>query len=200
MDPLEWRSVLAGFGGPAVESELDLERFRPYLNLMARLGLAPLIQAKIAPSDVVQNTIIEAHRNLDRFRGRAVEQQLALLRKMLASNLAKAGRDLRRQKRDVEREQSLEASIERSSKGLLSVLPAPQSSPSDRAMKNEALCRVADALERLPEAQREAVLLHYADGLTTREIAERMERTKGSVAGLLMRGLERMRESIGNSF
>lgn len=182
-----------------MDSELDLERFRPYLNLLARLGLGRAIQAKVAPSDVVQNTLLEAHRKPDRFEGRVVEQQLALLRKMLANNLAKAGRDLRRQKRDVEREQSLEASIDRSSKGLLAVLPAPQSSPSDRAMKNEAIRRVAEALERLPEAQREVVLLHYVDGLTTREIAQRMERTSGSVAGLLMRGLERMRELVVGS-
>lgn len=70
----------------------DLEQFRPYLNLMARISLGRKLQAKVAPSDVVQETLLEAHGNLDRFRGGGVAQQVAWLRKLLASNLAKVGR------------------------------------------------------------------------------------------------------------
>ncbi len=181
-------------------AELDLERFRPYLTLLARLSLGGAIRAKVSASDIVQNTLIEAHRNPGKFAGRVVEQQLALLRKMLASNASKAGRDLRRQKRDIDREQSLDAMLRESSRRLLGSLAADQSSPSERAMKNEAILLVADALESLPEAQREAVLLHYVDGLSTREIGERLNRTAGSVAGQLMRGLERLRELVGEAY
>ncbi len=183
-----------------MDGELDIERFRPYLNLLARLSIGQAIRSKISSSDIVQDTLIEAHRDPTRFEGRAVEEQLALLRKILANNAAKAGRDLRRQKRDVEREQPLDAAVDRSSRRLLAVLAADQSSPSERAMKNEAILLIARALETLPEAQREAVLLHYVDGLTIREIAERMDRTAGSVAGHLMRGLERLRTEIGDAY
>ena len=67
-------------------------------------------------------------------------------------------------KRDVDRERSLDAALEASSARLEAYLAADQSTPAQRASRNEELRRLAAALERLPEAQRQAVELHCLRG------------------------------------
>jgi RNA polymerase sigma-70 factor (ECF subfamily) len=75
-------------------------------------------------------------------------------------------------------------------------LASEQSSPSERAEKNEQLLRLAEALEQLPEAQREAVVLHHLRGLSLAELASHLGRSEGAAAGLLHRGIKRLRELL----
>jgi RNA polymerase sigma-70 factor (ECF subfamily) len=101
---------------------------------------------------------------------------------------------LRREKRDAHREQSLEETVAQSSLRLEEMLAAAQSSPSQRAVRNEDLRRLADALVHLPEVQREAIVLHHLQGCSLTETARRLDRTDAAVAGLLHRGLKKLRE------
>ena len=150
-------------------------------------------QNKVEASDVVQHTLLEAHAKRQQFSGDA-DGFAAWLRKALANNIADALRQARRQKRDVSRERSLEAAVEQPSARLGACLAAAQSSPSQQAVRSEDLLRLSDALLALPEAQREAVMLHHLQGWTLGEVAEHLSRTDAAVAGLLHRGLRRLRE------
>src|SRR5262249_61981736 len=85
---------------PEVE---ELERFRAYLPLLARARLDPRLQAKLDPSDIVQQTLLEALQALKGFQRRSREEMACWLRQILARNLANALRDFRRDKRDVAR-------------------------------------------------------------------------------------------------
>jgi RNA polymerase sigma-70 factor (ECF subfamily) len=173
-----------------------LEQFRDYLGLLARSQLRPLLRGKVDGSDVVQQTLLEAHRHADQFRGTTSGEQAAWLRQILARQLANLARDHQRNRRDVRRECSLEQAVEQSSARLEAWLAAEQSSPSERAERNEQIARLAVALGELPEAQREAVEMRYLQGLSLDEIAAEMERSAGAVAGLLHRGLEGLRERM----
>lgn len=148
---------------------------------------------KVEASDVVQHTLLEAHAKQRQFDGDA-DGFAAWLRKALANNIRDALRKARRQKRDVTRERSLEAAIEESSARLGACLAAAPSSPSRQAVRNEDLLRLSDALLGLPDAQREAVVLHHLQGWTLSEVAAQLERTDAAVAGLLHRGLRGLRE------
>ena len=150
---------------PAVES------FRAYLLLLARMQLGDRLRGKLDASDVVQQTLLDAHRQRQQFRGHSAAEMAAWLRRMLACNLADAERALHRDRRNVARERSLEASLEESSGCLEAWLAAEQSSPSQQAVRGEELARLADALASLPEAQRDALVSHYWQGRTLAEVA-----------------------------
>src|SRR5262249_33848938 len=102
-------------------------------------------------------------------------------------------RALGRAKRDVTRQQSLEAALEGSSSRLQSWLAAEQSSPSQQAQRNEQGVRLAQALAGLPEPQREALVLRHLEGWSLADIAGRMGRSPAAVVGLLQRGLKKLR-------
>jgi RNA polymerase sigma-70 factor (ECF subfamily) len=63
-------------------------------------------------------------------------------------------------------------------------------------MRSERLLRLAEALEALPEAQREAVELHHWQGWSVAEIARQLDRSTRAVAGLLQRGLQKLRHHL----
>jgi RNA polymerase sigma-70 factor, ECF subfamily len=170
-----------------------LEEFRTYLLLLARLHLDPRLKGKVDVSGVVQQTLWEGHQALVRSPLAADAQLAPLLRRLLANNLADEVRKCYADKRDVGRERSLDAGLEESSARLEAFLALDQSSPEQRAGRNEELIRLAESLEQLPEAQRQAVDLHYLRGWRLEEIANHLGRGKSAVAGLLHRGLDKLR-------
>lgn len=181
------------------QSGSDLEQFRSYLNLLARLQLDPQPGARLEASDLVQQTLLKAHRQWDQFRGESDGELAAWLKQILGCQLADALRAVHRQKRDISRELSLEQTMEQSPSRLESCLQAEQSSPSSRAERNEQLARMAAVLDELCSDQREAIVLHHLQGLSLAETAQRLDRTTASVAGLLRRGLRRLRERLAES-
>jgi RNA polymerase sigma-70 factor (ECF subfamily) len=175
-----------------------LERFRAYLHLLARLQLDARLRAKVDLSGVVQQTLWEGHRVLMQDPPADDAPLAALLRRLLANNLADEVRKAHADKRDVGREQSLDVALAASSARLEAFLAADHSSPEQRAGRNEELLRLAAALERLPEAQRQAVEMHYLQGWRLEEIAKHLGRGKSAVAGLLHRGLDKLREFLAS--
>jgi RNA polymerase sigma-70 factor (ECF subfamily) len=171
----------------------SLEDFRSYLLLLARMQLDPGPRNRVDASDVVQQTLMEAHAKADQFEGDD-SALAAWLRQALVNNLRDAWRALRRGRRDIRREQALPEAVEQSSARLGVILAAPISSPSQRAVRSEELLRLADALTQLPEAQREAIVLHHLQGCSLAETARSLGKTDAAVAGLLHRGLRRLRE------
>jgi RNA polymerase sigma-70 factor (ECF subfamily) len=120
--------------GPAVE------QFRDYLLMLARMQLGPASRIKVEASDMVQQTLLEAHRKRGQFRGGSEAEMAGWLRQLLAFNLADAARAAGRAKRDVTRERSLEAALEASSARLGAMLAADQSTPSWAAAGTRTPC------------------------------------------------------------
>jgi RNA polymerase sigma-70 factor (ECF subfamily) len=179
-----------------VADPAPLEGYRHYLHLLARLQMSPRLRARIDASDIVQQTLLEAHQARKGFRGRTGAECAAWLRRILARNIANAARDLGRIKRDVDHERSLEAALGESSMRLEALLASDRPSPSQHASQNERLARLAEAIAELPTAQREAIMSHYLQGLTLAQIAKQMERTTSAVMGLLHRGLVQLRTKL----
>jgi RNA polymerase sigma-70 factor (ECF subfamily) len=90
----------------------------------------------------------------------------------------------------VRRECSLEADIDASFSRTHEWLAAVQSSPSQKMSRQEDVLRLAEVIAKLPEAQREAVVLHHLQGLSLSEVAHQIGKTEAAIAGLLFRGLK----------
>lgn len=175
---------------------MDLDHFRSYLMLLARIRLHRKFQAKVDASDIVQQTMLEAHEAIQSFRGENVAAQAAWLRQILARNLANAVRDLSRDKRDVSRERSIHAELDESASRLEGWLADDQSSPSQKAAKHERALRLAEALTNLPDQQREAVIMRHFHGTSLADIANELNTTTAAVTGLLHRGLKNLRKAL----
>ncbi|MDA1252543.1 MAG: sigma-70 family RNA polymerase sigma factor [Planctomycetota bacterium] len=178
------------------ESRPRLEDFQQFLTLLARAHLGPQLQSRVDVSDIVQQTLLEAHRKLDQFRGSTEAEMAAWLRKMLSFNVQDLLRAQGRQKRNVAREQSLDASLDETCSRLEAWIEAVQTSPSGRVSRDEQIVRLAWAMEQLPETQRMAVELHHLHGLSLAETAGQLDCTTPAIAGLLRRGLSRLRELL----
>jgi RNA polymerase sigma-70 factor, ECF subfamily len=193
---LAWMTALSWEGEldqPMGSNRANPEQFRAYLRLLAEVHLGPRPSPGLDASDLVQQTLLDAHRGRDRFRGSTESELAAWLRRLLACNVADAHRARARLKRDVGRERSLEAALEASSERIAGFLADGGTSPDRRAERHEAALRLADALALLPEANRRALVLRHFQGLAVAEIAEDLGRTPAAVAGLLKRGLAQLR-------
>jgi RNA polymerase sigma-70 factor (ECF subfamily) len=178
------------------ESARPVEEYRDYLHLLARLQLDPRLRGKLDPSDVVQQTLVKAHQNREQFRGQTGGEQAAWLRRILANTLIDAAR---KYQRELSLEHGLDRALDESSARLDAWLAAEQSSPSEVASRQEQLLRLAGALARLPDDQRLAVEWHHLRDGSVAEIAAHLGRTEAAVAGLLRRGLQKLRELLQNS-
>jgi RNA polymerase sigma-70 factor (ECF subfamily) len=175
-----------------------LERYRHYLELLARLHLQPRFRSKLGASDIVQQALLKAVQSLGQYRGQTDVELTAWLRRILTNTLVDAVRGLEGAKRQVGLECSLEAALAQSSARLESLLQTRPTSPSEELARHHQLVELSAALARLPEDQRQALELHYLQGCTVAVVAEQMGRTERSVAGLIRRGLQKLRELLAD--
>jgi RNA polymerase sigma-70 factor (ECF subfamily) len=163
-----------------------LELYRGYLQGRAGALIGLNLRGVVNPSDLVQQTFLEACRDFGRFEGTTEAQWRAWLRRILAHNLATlVERQVKARKRDVRRQGSL---------GGTGADPvSPLSSPSAQAQRHEASAVLANQLSRLPAASREVLRLRNLEGLSFEEVARRMGRTPGAVRVLWVRALDRLR-------
>jgi RNA polymerase sigma-70 factor (ECF subfamily) len=173
-----------------------LYQFRDYLRILASQQVAIRLQGKVDLSGVVQETLWEAHLELEKGAQVLSGQQLPWLRRIMSNNLADAVRRAQADKRDAGREVSLHQAVEQSSMRLEAWL-AHDMPPSRDAEKEEHLLQLVAAITKLPDAQREALMLHYWTGWTLAQISEHLGRSRDAVAGLIKRGLRQLREEMG---
>jgi RNA polymerase sigma-70 factor (ECF subfamily) len=178
------------------EVQAELERFRNYLRFLADNKLDRRLRRRIDASDIVQDTMLRAYAAWNTFRGNDADQRLAWLRQILMRSILHALRDARCAKRDVAREQRLDGILDESSRQIEEWLAADQTSPSEAAQQAEELLKVAEAVYQLPAAERVAVIGYYWQRGTLADISEELGRSVPAVAGLVHRGLRRLRDQL----
>jgi RNA polymerase sigma-70 factor (ECF subfamily) len=173
----------------AHDPSAELARFQDNLKQMAQEEVDRRLWDRIDLSGVVQQTLLDAWQAGERFHGLNEQAKPAWLRTVLVNNLTDRIRKLRAQIRDMERERSLDEAMDASSARLAAWMAADQSSPSQKAIRNEESERLYAALAQLSEDRRKAVELHLK-GRTLAEMAREMGKTEDAVAQLVHRGIK----------
>ncbi len=177
-----------------------LEVYRHYLRILATTQIDRRLCARVSPSDIVQETLLEAHRDFVSFRGTTEREFIAWLRQILVNNLARTvERHLIAGKRDVRREVSMDGTrtaLERSSARLRSLLIDSGQSPSAAAQRREHAVILADVLAELAEDYREVIVLRNLESLSFNDVAERLGRTSGATRMLWLRAIEQLRNKL----
>jgi len=177
-----------------------LHVYRNYLKLLVVSQLEQKLAARVSPSDVVQETFLEANRDFTRFRGTSSAEFCAWLRSILVHNLHRVvEQHVLTEKRDVRREVSLEAlasNLEQSTARLDSILPDPGSSPSGTAQRQELEIELADQLAELPSDYRDVIVLRHIEAMPFEQVGQRLGRSTGAARMLWLRAIELLRERM----
>ena len=171
-----------------------LERQRNYLLLLAQFQLPHQLRSRFDPDDAVSQSVVQAIPKLGQCWAATEAQFRAWLRAILTNVLAE---EVRRIAGGGGQGVSLCKALDESSERFKSVLAAPGSSPSEKMMREEQLVQLANAIAALPADQQRAIRLHHLDGLSLIAVGHQMARSKEAVAGLLFRGLKRLRDALG---
>jgi RNA polymerase sigma-70 factor (ECF subfamily) len=173
------------------------ERCRAYVSIVARAQVGSWLQAKVDHSDLVQQTLLEAHRGLDQFRGTTDGEWLAWLKRIVHHNAADFVRRYgMAQRRRAGREVSLNAPRNADSSGPARDPSDPGQTPSQIVLRLEEQMEISRAVAQLPPDYQEIIILRNLERLPFDEIAERMGRSRPAVQMLWMRALKKLHESL----
>lgn len=201
MEPQEQSLVIdlinrAQGGDDDARDEL-FQQCRSYVNVVARANVEGWMRRKVDASDLVQQTLLEAHRGLDGFRGTTEGEWLAWLRKILAHNTTDFIRQYHgTEKRAVRREVAIQHGLPGESQTVDRALVDLGDSPSRCFVRREREFAVATAVSELPDDYREVIMLRNLQRLPFNEVAERMGRTRPAVQMLWLRALRQLESEL----
>ena len=165
--------------------------------LLATTQLERRLQPRVSPSDIVQETMLRAHRHFAQFRGQSERELLAWLRQILVTNLAKfVERYVLAAKRDIRREISIERPARpwpTHRRNCTCCSAAAAERPAPPCKQREEAVLLADRLAELPNHYREVLVLRNIRGLSFEEVAAQIERPLGATRMLWLRAIKRLR-------
>jgi len=178
-----------------------LERHRRRLVQMVSVRLDGRIKARLDPSDVVQEALMDADRDLSDFLRERPVPFYVWLRQLTWQRLVKLHQHHQAGKRHVAREQPPAPALnDDSAAALAQHLLGRGASPSSQLVRKELRRRVQNALDLLAERDREVLVLRYLEGLSSKETAAVLGIREGAAKVRHLRALERLRGYLGDEF
>jgi RNA polymerase sigma-70 factor (ECF subfamily) len=185
---------LARAGDAAALNEM-FSRHRDRLRRMVELRLDRRLLSRVDPSDVIQESYLDAVRRLDEYLADPRVPLFLWLRLVVGDRLRKLHRDhLGTQMRDAGRELSLyrDPLPAASSAALAAQLLGRLTSPTQAAVRAEQMLRVQEALNALDPIDREVICLRHFEGLSRAETAQVLGIEEAATAKRLVRALARL--------
>ncbi len=183
-------------GDVAAREEL-FSKCRAYIGFLARSQMETWMNAKIDASDLIQQTMLDAHRGFEKFAGASEGEWIVWLKTILQNNAVDFCRRFKgTEKRNAGREISFAQSATQS---LFGGAPEPSDagdSPSQLMMQKENEILLADALEKLPADYQEVIFLRNMQRMSFKDVADRMGRSQGAVQMLWLRALKQLQELL----
>jgi RNA polymerase sigma-70 factor (ECF subfamily) len=178
-------------GESAALGEL-IELHRQRLERIVRLRFDARLAARISPEDVLQETYLDAARQIHRYLENPRASFYIWIRGLALERLFNLARDNLKARR---RAAGLEIRLPEGSSALLGMrLVAAGTSPSQHLSRKELHERVRLAVARLDETDREVILMRHFENLSNGEVAEALGLTDSGATMRYGRALCRLKE------
>ena len=188
--------ITSAQGGDQLALAKLLTTYHPHLRAWAETHMDPVIRARKSPDDLVQDVYLDVARRIAQFENRGPGSFLKWVQAILDHKLQDTRRAAHCQARDVKREVSMAGTSSDSYWNLLDNLYAHSETPSHMARRQEALDAILVSFADLSEAHRQVLQLRYLDGLSTRDVARRLDKSEAAVVALTKRALDALRKSM----
>lgn len=182
--------------GDAAARDALFVRCRNYVTVVARSQVESWMRPKIDSSDIVQQTLLEAHRGLARFAGQSEGEWLAWLRQILTHNTQDFIRQCRTEKRGGARELSLDGGGSQSNGYYIRDPSDGGATPSQVLVEHEQEIALADAIAQLAPDYQEVITLRNLQRLPFSEIADLMGRSRPAVQMLWTRAIRQLEQQV----
>jgi RNA polymerase sigma-70 factor (ECF subfamily) len=183
-------------GDEAARDEL-FQKCRNYVAIVARAQVEDWMRAKVDASDLVQQTLLEAHVGFKNFQGSTEAEWLAWLRRILTHNAADFVRQFKgRSKRRSQQEVPLQMPAGGALSDCFLDPPDPGDSPSQLVLQHERELEVAEAITQLAPDYQEVIMLRNLQRLSFNDVADRMGRSRPATQMLWLRALRKLKEIL----
>jgi len=188
------RSIASARDGSFAELGRLLDYYREFLLRVAREQLQSELVPKCAPSDIVQETFLQAASAFPQFKGTTDEELRGWLRQILINNLRDTARFYSAQRRDY----SLEISTARdvADSNVAAEPPSLLPSPSEVCRATEDEIALRSALGRLSDAERQVIELRNMRGLSFSEMGAKLNKTAEAARKQWARAVDRLTREL----
>jgi RNA polymerase sigma-70 factor (ECF subfamily) len=192
------RSYNAETGGPMDDIRLSpsvsieqLESFRSYLCAVAEREIDPRWRARLAASDLVQQTLIEAAQALPHAELQDQRDIARWLRRILANNMCDNVRRLTSARRDIGRE------VTTGKSAMLRLLPVqPGDCPESQAITREESQSLDLAIAQLSAMHQQVILWRHRENRSFAQIAEMLGISENAAQKRWSRAIDALREQL----
>ncbi len=161
-------------------------------------ALPKAIRGVVHSDDILQETFLRAFLKIATCEATSATSFLAWLKSIANNQTTNTVKALQRKKRGGGfRRVATQNDDSSSMVDFVQLLFAHGNTPSQSVSIREATRALQVAISALPADQRQAIQLHYLDGMSVAEAAEAMNRTPGSLRGLLRRGKQNLLDAVG---
>jgi RNA polymerase sigma-70 factor (ECF subfamily) len=179
--------------GDTEAREQLVQALQQYLERVADQQMDPATRRKAGASDIVQLSLMRIVEKFDQFRGSTSAELHAWIKRIVINETNKVRRSFHTEKRDMQREISMDRQTE----------SQPERSPQDvhltpasSALKSERREKFHEVLELLPADYAQVIRLRSLEGLSFREVGERMDRSEDAATQLWYRAMLKFEEKL----
>jgi RNA polymerase sigma-70 factor (ECF subfamily) len=176
-----------------------LEVHREPLRRMIGLRLDPALAGRVDASDIVQDVMLEVSQRLTDYLRNPIMPFHLWVRHIAKDHMIDAHRRHRQaQRRSLDREQPIvpNAFADQSSLELAAQFIDPDMTPATAAVRHELQKRMADAVAKLEESDREIVLMRHYEQLSNQEVATSLGVSEAAASMRHLRAVRRLRAAL----
>ena len=184
--------ALAQDGGESALNQL-CKVYGPRVLWIIRLRMGREIRSKLESMDLVQDALMSALKDLGTFKYKTEGDFLRWLSRIAENRLRNQLQRLHANKRDIRKEVRLDGyrpTVEDSFVAALDI--ADTTTPSAIMSKREDLDKLAKAIDVLKPEYRQVIVLTKIEGLSYKEIGEKLGKSSEAVRKLVSRALEEL--------